>query len=291
MGAYKVSNEAFMRYVVARAIDYVTPTPKSKSTLCLLLSSSFLVRVQCFRPRSGPRGSMPPQSTNPSKLRVVRLRLPHGGGKALRPERHRTSRSVAHFFQPDCARLLRGLGEYFPLERRLATGSGRTFLGMRPKSPDRTGPILPAALHAEDDPGGARAKHPAALRPVPGRGARAPSILAAGGPGAWGHRQGRTRTTSTATGRPWNAVKPHPQSGEEHGRIFCHAECPRVAVQGANRPEARWKPVPEPFAFGGRREPRRPDAAMARISRGDSTRRLCCPRRAGSPGPVHRNVI
>jgi hypothetical protein len=41
MGAYKVSNEAFMRYVVARAIDYVTPTPKSKSTLCLLLSSSF----------------------------------------------------------------------------------------------------------------------------------------------------------------------------------------------------------------------------------------------------------
>jgi hypothetical protein len=287
MGAYKVSNEAFMRYVVARAIVYVTPTPKSKSTLCLLLSISFLDGVQRFRPRSDRRrGWIPRQSMNPAKLRVVRLRLPHDGGKALRPEHHRASRLVRHVRQPDCARLLRGLGEYFPLDRRLATGSGRTFLGMRPKSPDRTSPILPAALHAEDDPGGARAKHPAALRPVPGRGAGAPSILAEGGPGACGHRQGRTRTTSTATGRPWNAVKPQSQSGEEHGRIFCHAECPRVAVQGANRPEERWKPVPDPFAFGGRREPRRPDAAMGRMSR-----RLCCPRRAGSPGSVHRNVI
>lgn len=72
------------------------------------------------------------------------------------------------------------------------------------KSPDssRTRPILSAASHAEDDPGGARAKHRTALRPVPGRGARALFILAAGEPGVVGWRQGRIRTTPTAPGRP-----------------------------------------------------------------------------------------
>lgn len=153
------------------------------------------------------------------------------------------------FCQSDGPLLCADREEGLPLVRRQPARSGRSFLGLPRKVPDssRSSPILPAAVRGGSSRGvssGPGSRRRAGVYPCGGRTRRRRAS-------SW-----RTHTTSTATGQPWNVARLHPTSGEERGRISGHAESPGLAVQRAAS-----------FAFGGRRQPQRPDAVMGRMSR------------------------
>ena len=165
------------------------------------------------------------------------------------PERHRTLRLVqysANGMARFSVRIVRKVCRWFGVSPPEAA---ETSLACRAKFPTVRGPVRSCLRPCVEDHRGGASSGPGSRRrdgvyPCDGRTRRRRAS------------PGRTRTTSIATGQPWDVARLRPTSGEERGRISGRAESSGLAVQRAAS-----------FAFDGCREPRRHDAVMARMSR------------------------